>query len=30
MSLTTALLEQLEVANIKLDRFQELVARLFA
>ncbi len=30
MSLTTAALEQLEVAGIKMDRFQELVTRLFA
>lgn len=30
MSLTTAALEQLEVAGIKMDRLQELVTRLFA
>lgn len=30
MSLTTAVLEQLEAAGIKMDRFQELVTRLFA
>ena len=30
MSLTSAALEQLEVAGIKKDRFQELVTRLFA
>lgn len=30
MSLTSAALEQLEIAGIKKDRFQELVTRLFA
>lgn len=30
MSLTTAALEQLKAASIKLDRFQELVTRLFS
>lgn len=30
MSLTATALEQLEVAGIKMDRFQELVTRLFA
>ena len=30
MSLTSAALEQLELAGLKKDRFQELVTRLFA